>query len=86
MILPTIIVNVYILKLQNNTYYTGITKNLNRRMNEHESGKSKSTRKFLPCQLVYFAECEGYRNARKQEKYIKNKGAFHFLLGMRFRK
>ena len=72
-------VYVYILKCSDNTFYTGITKNLDRRINEHEAGRASYTKKRLPVCLVYYAECEGYINARGLEKYIKNMGARKYL-------
>jgi len=77
-------VSVYILKLANHSYYTGISKQLDKRINQHERGLSKSTKQHLPCQLIYFAECEGYSNARSLEKLIKNRGASRYLNSLKF--
>ena len=77
-------VSVYILKLANNTYYTGMTKDLDKRINQHSSGQSRSTRHHLPLELEYFAECEGYKKARIVEKIIKNTGAKRYLDNMKF--
>ncbi len=45
---------VYILQCSDNTLYTGITNNLPRRYNQHNSGKgAKYTRSRTPVSLVY---------------------------------
>ena len=53
---------VYILRTSGNTLYTGQTKNLKRRLSEHES-KTKKSAKYIRCfrsfVLVY---CEKFRN------------------------
>ena len=49
--------------------YTGITRDIERRLNEHNSGKSKFTSKFLPWKLIYIEECSSREEARIKEKY-----------------
>lgn len=45
---------MYILKCANGKYYTGSTKSLDRRLEEHQSGLGASfTKKHLPFKLVY---------------------------------
>ncbi|GAA4799868.1 GIY-YIG nuclease family protein [Litoribaculum gwangyangense] len=64
---------VYILKCADNTYYTGITSNLEKRIMEHESGKhiDSYTYKRRPIKLVYFAEFTNVDLAISTEKQIK---------------
>ena len=46
---------MYILKCGNGDYYTGSTKNLERRIEEHQLGLGANfTKKHLPVKLVYF--------------------------------
>ena len=47
---------VYILKCNDKSYYTGFTNNLERRMQEHTSGKNKDCYTFdkRPLELVWF--------------------------------
>ena len=46
---------MYILKCANDKFYTGSTKNLERRLNQHQSGEGANfTKKHLPVELVYF--------------------------------
>lgn len=70
---------VYILKLSNFKYYTGMTNNINRRLQEHISGKSISTRRHLPLALIFITTCPDKFIARRLEIKIKNKGAKKFL-------
>ena len=58
---------VYILECEDNSYYVGITKNLQKRLTNHGKG-SKYTRAKKPKQLVYVEES---KNAYKREPEIK---------------
>ena len=63
---------VYILSCKDETLYTGITDDLSRRLQQHESGKgAKYTRGRGPLELVYQEDAESYSNALKREYQIK---------------
>ncbi|MBD3408080.1 MAG: GIY-YIG nuclease family protein [Candidatus Lokiarchaeota archaeon] len=65
---------VYIIETEDETYYTGITNNLLRRMKEHTSGSGRGAaylRMHKPKYLVYLAECETRSEAQKLEYKIK---------------
>jgi putative endonuclease len=63
---------LYILKCSDNSLYTGITNNLEKRLEVHKSGKgSKYVRAKLPFQLVYSEELETKSLALKREFEIK---------------
>jgi putative endonuclease len=65
---------VYILLCENNTYYTGITNNLEKRFQSHLDGTSKCkyTRSFKPLKIAQAWEIpEGKAIAMKVERYIK---------------
>lgn len=63
---------VYILKsLEYEKTYVGITNNPERRLTEHNAGKSIYTRKFKPWQVVYKEEVWDRKSAREKEKYYK---------------
>jgi putative endonuclease len=63
---------VYILECANGKYYTGSTKNLERRLAEHESGEGANfTKKHLPVKLVYFEEYDRIDTAFYREKQIQ---------------
>ena len=72
-------VDVYILKLSNDTYYTGITKDLTKRLRQHNTGQSKSTRHGLPVKVIYSVTMPDYKQARWLEVKIKNRGAARYL-------
>lgn len=51
--------------------YTGYTSNIERRLNEHQSGNNESTKYRLPLHLIF---CEYYlfkSDAEKREMYLK---------------
>ena len=62
----------YVLKCANGAYYTGSTTDLEKRIEEHQSGiGAKFTRKHHPVKLVYFEEFDRIDNAYYREKQIK---------------
>ena len=65
---------VYILKCADNTYYIGVTSNLNKRLDEHRSAKHAEsyTAKRLPVELVFYAQFTDINIAILQEKQIKS--------------
>jgi putative endonuclease len=63
---------VYLLKLNNDTYYTGITNNIFDRMKKHQSGKgSKYVRAHRPFSLIGAEEYKTRSEASKREYNIK---------------
>jgi len=52
--------------------YVGSTNNIERRLAEHNSGKSSFTKKFVPWELIYKEECLDRKAALKREKYYKS--------------
>lgn len=63
---------VYILQCADGTLYTGITTDVNRRLNEHNSGKgAKYTRTRLPVMIVAITEAGSRSEASKEEYRIK---------------
>ncbi|MBP9856219.1 MAG: GIY-YIG nuclease family protein [Candidatus Pacebacteria bacterium] len=65
---------VYILQSEKNLkYYTGSTKDLDRRLNEHNKGKGGYfTNLYKPWKLVYRKDFENSAEARLEEKKIKS--------------
>lgn len=65
---------VYILECADQSYYTGMTNWLERRMEEHHQGKddTKYTAQRLPVKLVYYEWHQYVFNAIRREKQIKN--------------
>jgi len=63
---------LYILKsLKNNRYYIGATVNLEKRLKEHNDGKSKYTSITKPYKLVFYQEFLTYKQARQIEIKLK---------------
>ncbi|MGR7812001.1 GIY-YIG nuclease family protein [Lacinutrix undariae] len=64
---------VYILKCKDNTYYTGVTSNLEQRFEDHQSGKYKNsyTSHRQPLKLVFYATFTEITLAISFEKQIK---------------
>ena len=59
--------------------YVGFTENLVKRIREHNSGRTKSTKGFIPWFLVYDEEVETRKEAREREKYLKSGCGKEFL-------
>ncbi len=70
---------VYILRMSNGKYYTGITNDLDRRITEHKQGRSKSTRRYLPLEIQWIRIEKTRKEARALEVKIKSRGARRFL-------
>ena len=63
---------LYMLRCGDGSLYTGITTDLQRRLEEHRSGKgAKYTRSRGPLELVYWEECGDKSAALKRELEIK---------------
>ena len=63
---------VYILKCSDETFYTGSTKDLELRINQHQNGiGAKYTAKRLPVKLIYFEEFTSISEAFYREKQIQ---------------
>jgi putative endonuclease len=64
---------VYMLECADNSLYTGITTDLDRRMAEHAAGKgAKYTKGRGPFRLVYRETCAGRAEASRRETAIKS--------------
>jgi putative endonuclease len=63
---------IYILECTDGTLYTGITTDLNRRVNEHDSGVgAKYTKGRGPVKVIYTESCDDRSAASKRELKIK---------------
>lgn len=63
---------LYILRCADGTLYTGITTNVERRLEAHRSGKgAKYTRGRSPLELAYREECGSHSDALKRELLVK---------------
>jgi len=64
---------VYIVQCADGTLYTGISTDVNRRLQEHNYSKkgAKYTKTRRPVTLKYVIECHGRSEAAKEEARIK---------------
>lgn len=63
---------VYILKCADESYYTGITWGLKKRISEHNTRiKTSLSKSKLPVKLVFWQKFETKKEAAKREKEIK---------------
>jgi putative endonuclease len=62
----------YILRCFDNSFYCGITTNLNERLREYNKGEgAKYTKNRLPVKLIYFEEYPDKSSARRREIEVK---------------
>ncbi|RZV60810.1 MAG: GIY-YIG nuclease family protein, partial [Flavobacteriaceae bacterium] len=63
---------MYILLCSDGSYYTGSTKNLEIRINEHQSGHGANyTKKRLPVKLIYYEQYSRIDHAFYREKQVQ---------------
>ena len=71
---------VYVLQSESDRkFYTGFTKDLRKRIREHESGKVASTKSRRPLKLVYWEGCLRQADATAREKYLKSAWGKRYL-------
>lgn len=64
---------VYAIKSQKDgRIYIGLSSNIKRRILEHNSGYTFSTKGFRPWKLIYKEEVKDRKEARIREKYFKS--------------
>ena len=64
---------MYILECCDLSYYVGSTRNLDIRIEQHQSGLGAAyTRKRLPVRVVYCAEFDRIEDAYAREKQVQN--------------
>ena len=70
----------YILQSEaSGTYYYGHTKDLNKRLYEHNRGKVRSTKSKRPWKVFYVEEFETKSEAHKREHFFKSINGYNFL-------
>ena len=63
---------VYVLQSKkDNKFYTGYTKNVKLRFEQHRKGEIESTKERRPLKLIYFEGCLNQHDATHREKYLK---------------
>ena len=76
---------VYVLRSRlNGRLYTGMTQDIENRIREHNAGRTKSTKPYIPYDLVYQETLETRLSARDREKYLKSAAGKRFLTKFAF--
>ena len=64
---------VYVLQSEStNELYKGFTQDIEKRIREHNTGKTRSTRNKGEWRLVYYENCKTRIESRGREKYLKS--------------
>jgi putative endonuclease len=75
--------HVYVLRSQvTGRFYVGCSKDVRRRLVEHNAGKSKSTKAFRPFDLMHEEAFPSLGEARKRERYLKAQKSKRFLANL----
>jgi putative endonuclease len=70
----------YVIKsIHQKYYYKGHCHDLEKRLAEHNSGKTKSNKAYLPFEICYFEEFTNREEAIKREKYFKSASGRRYL-------
>ena len=62
-----------------NNFYVGYTKDLIKRIEQHNKGNVASTKMRRPLKLVYFEVCFNQKDALHREKYLKTAYGKRFI-------
>ncbi len=64
---------VYVLRsLSHDEKYIGFTHDLRKRITEHNKGLNKSTKPYLPWDIIYYEAHSSELDGRRREKYLKS--------------
>jgi putative endonuclease len=75
---------VYALKSEKDgRVYVGFTQDLSRRLKEHNSGKTRSTKGWLPWNVIYTEEVDSREKSRAREIYLKSGMGKEFLKSLK---
>ncbi len=69
---------VYILKCSNGKFYTGFTKNINKRLKAHNKGEVHFTKDKLPVEIVHISLFSNKQKAYDFERYLKSGSGIAF--------
>ena len=73
---------VYVLRsVADGQFYTGFTRDLRARFQQHENGEVKSTCHRLPVELIYYEACRSPTDAARRERYLKSAWGKRFIKG-----
>ena len=77
--LITMFYTYVLLSDSDNNFYVGFTKDLKKRLDEHQQGSVTSTAGRRPLRLIYYEACLNENDAVKREKYFKSGFGRRFL-------
>ena len=66
--------------------YVGLSEDVERRINEHQRGKERTTRAYRPFEVLLIEVLPNRTEARKREKFLKSGAGKEFLKELRERK
>ena len=70
----------YVLKSVNhNFYYKGHCENISARLAQHNAGKTKSIKSYVPFEIAYFETFATRAGAIERERYFKSSAGRRFL-------
>ncbi|MCH8012850.1 MAG: GIY-YIG nuclease family protein [Candidatus Marinimicrobia bacterium] len=70
---------VYIIKSEGGLFYRGITRDLKKRLSDHNTGINKWTKRGNNWKLIYSENYRTAKEARIREKYFKNTAGREWL-------
>ena len=62
-------------------FYVGLTRDLRARLQAHNSGQVRSTKRRVPLELVYWEGCLNESDAAQREKYLKTAWGKRYIKG-----
>ncbi len=64
---------VYILNNSSKNFiYIGYSENLKDRFTSHNKGKNKSTKAYIPLELIHYEAYKNMKDAKRRELYLKS--------------
>ena len=73
---------VYVLSSRRDgDFYVGYTKDVQRRVEQHNRGQVRSTKRRLPMKLIYWEGCINQQDAARREKYLKSTWGKRYIKG-----
>ena len=74
---------VYLLQSEKDEgFYIGYTKNIKKRLKEHNQGLNLSTKHSKPWELIFFEGYINQKDARRRERYLKTSQGSRLLQRM----
>ena len=71
---------VYVIEsLTDKTWYTGMAKDAEHRLTEHNAGKNRFTKGHRPWKIIYTETHPDWASARLREKYLKSAAGKRWL-------